>query len=221
METNKLKDQNAVVFFDRFSTEFDTLYDHQRGVVMRWLDSKFRNGIYERYVKTFEALGNLEGKTVLDIGCGSGPYIKEALERNAKLVTGLDPAAGMLKISAQRLNNATYNNRFSLVEGLFPNTEVYEHDFAIVMGVFDYVDDKEAFMSQLYRVVKEKAIASFPSKHWFRTPLRKFRYKLRNCPLWFYDENQIRDLAHKSGFSGAEISKIKGAGQDYVVVLIK
>lgn len=215
------KEKKAAVFFDRFSADFDTLYDYQRGAVMRWLDNKFRNGIYERFVKTFEVLGNLEGKTVLDIGCGSGPYIKEALERNAKFVTGLDPASGMLKISAQRLNNEAFKKRFTLIEGLFPDTKVQEHDFAIVMGVFDYVDNKEAFLSQLNRVVKGKVVASFPSKHWFRTPLRKFRYKLRNCPLWFYDESQIRDLARKSDFSGADISKIRGAGQDYVVVLTK
>ena len=38
-----------------------------------------------------------------------------------------------------------------------------------------------------YRV-RETAQASFPSRHWFRTPVRSVRYKLRNCPVFFFTE---------------------------------
>ena len=79
MKTNTDKDQKAAIFFNKFSIDFDTLYDYKRGAFMRWIDNKFRNGIYVRFLRTFEILNNLDGKTVLDIGCGSGPYIKESL----------------------------------------------------------------------------------------------------------------------------------------------
>ena len=60
---------------------------------------------------------------------------------------------------------------------------------------------------------------SFPSKHWLRTPLRKYRYALRNCPVYFYDEPQVRSLAQQTGFGKIEIYKIPGAGMDYHVSL--
>ena len=42
------------------------------------------------------------------------------------------------------------------------------------------------FWQKLKPLVRRSAALSFPSIHWFRTPLRKIRYRLRNCPLYFY-----------------------------------
>lgn len=218
---NTVSDQKAAQFFDGFAIDFDTLYDGQRGPVMRWLDDNFRSDIYLRFMKTFESLGDLTHKTVLDIGCGSGPYLKEALERNVQKITGLDPAPGMLTICERRLNQTEYQGRFELVEGLFPETKINNHDFAIVMGVMDYVEDKSNFINRLSEVVNEKAVVSFPSRHWFRSPVRKIRYNLRNCPLWFYDEEAIRKYGKDSKFRQTNIDKVKGAGQDYVVTFVK
>ena len=52
-----------------------------------------------RYNWTFEAFGNLDDKTVIDIGCGSGIYMKRALENGVKFICGLDPAENMLNLS--------------------------------------------------------------------------------------------------------------------------
>ncbi|MGH7506560.1 MAG: hypothetical protein ACRELX_12945, partial [Longimicrobiales bacterium] len=73
--------RDAARFFDGFATTFDTLYDGQRGPLMRWLDQRYRSDIEIRYRLTFERLGDLTGYTVLDIGCGSGPYLVAALRQ--------------------------------------------------------------------------------------------------------------------------------------------
>ncbi len=69
----------AAAFFDRFAQTFDTFYEGRRGRWMRFIDRHFRSDIYVRFARTFEVLGDLAGKTVLDIGCGSGIYVIEAL----------------------------------------------------------------------------------------------------------------------------------------------
>src|ERR1700752_489737 len=95
--------QDAARFFDGFAESFDTIYDGKRNPIMRWVDQKFRIDMFLRFAHTFEALGNLNGKTVLDIGCGSGPYVIEAFKRSAARVTALDPAPHMLDLVRERL----------------------------------------------------------------------------------------------------------------------
>src|SRR4030095_13356777 len=104
-----------------------------------------------------------------DIGCGSGPYVVEALCRGAKRVTAVDPAPHMLALTRKRLEEISSVEKCSLVRGTFPGINVNVHDHAIVMGVMDYVADAGAFLSALRPVVKSSAVVSFPSRHWLRT----------------------------------------------------
>src|SRR5215510_3200958 len=210
---------DAARFFDSFAEGFDSLYDGKRNFLMRWLDRHFRSDMFIRFALTFETVGDLSEKTVLDIGCGSGPYVIEALRRGAKSVTAVDPAPNMLALTRRRLASAGLADKCSLVEESFPGIDLQVHDHVIVMGVMDYVADARGFLVALRPVVKLSAVVSFPSKHWFRTPFRKFRYHLRRCPVHFYDETDIKQLASAAGFKGLKIQKIPGAGMDYHVCL--
>jgi cyclopropane fatty-acyl-phospholipid synthase-like methyltransferase len=212
-------ERDAARFFDGFAEAFDTLYTGKRNGLMQWLDRRFRSDMFARFVLSFEAFGDLKGKTVLDIGCGSGPYVLEALKRGASWVTAVDPAPNMLTILRDRLAEHGLADRCQIVEGAFPGVDVQAHDHIIIMGVMDYVADACTFMAALPLLVKESAVVSFPSKHWLRTPLRQYRYRLRRCPVYFYDDDLIRDLCTQAGFRDVQIRKIPGAGMDYHVCL--
>jgi cyclopropane fatty-acyl-phospholipid synthase-like methyltransferase len=219
MEVVMRSESGAALFFNEFAETFDTIYEKKRNYFMQMIDCYFRKDMFVRFTLSFESLGDLKGKTVLDIGCGSGPYVVEALKRGAEKVTAVDPAPNMLAMVRQRLQAIQASQRSSLVLGMFPEVKLQPHDHVIIMGVMDYVFDAQAFLSALYPLVKESAVISFPSKHWFRTPLRKIRYDLRKCPVYFYDEKMIKQLAVNAGFKHVEIKKIPGAGMDYHVCL--
>jgi ubiquinone/menaquinone biosynthesis C-methylase UbiE len=206
-------------FFDRFADVFDTIYEGKRSRWMQFIDRAFRRDIYVRFERTFELFGSLGGKSVLDIGCGSGVYAMEALRRGASHVEALDPAPAMLELLRARLRDARLENRCILIPGAFPAPDLEPTDHAIVMGVMDYVQDAEAFLRALKPLVRESAAVSFPSKHWFRTPLRKVRYAVRNCPVFFYDEAQVLGLCRRAGFTQIAVHKIPGAGLDFHVSL--
>jgi ubiquinone/menaquinone biosynthesis C-methylase UbiE len=210
---------DAAKFFDSFADAFDTIYDGRRNFLMRSLDRRFRSDMFIRFALTFETLANFKGKTVLDIGCGSGPYVVEALNRGSRWVTAVDPAPNMLALVRERLQRANLAERCSVVEGFFPGVDVEAHDYVVVMGVMDYVADARTFLTALKPLVKASAAVSFPSKHWFRTPFRRLRYRLRSCPVYFYDETEIKNLCSAAGFRKIDIRKISGAGMDYHVCL--
>jgi ubiquinone/menaquinone biosynthesis C-methylase UbiE len=212
-----LRGPDAVKFFNSFAESFDTIYDQRRNPFMRWVDCKFRRDMFIRFALTFESLGDLRGKSVLDIGCGSGPYVIEALRRGAGWVTAIDPAPNMLALVRKRLVVTGLEGHCSLLQGTFPEVDVHPHDHAIVMGVMDYVEDAQAFLAGLRTLVKVSAVVSFPSRHWLRTPLRTLRYRLRRCPVFFYTESLIGRLCSDAGFSEVTIRKIPGAGMDYHV----
>jgi cyclopropane fatty-acyl-phospholipid synthase-like methyltransferase len=65
-------DQKVKTYFDRAAASFDTFYDRRRTRFIQWVDRKFRSDIFERFRLAFEALAPLDGKSVLDVGCGSG-----------------------------------------------------------------------------------------------------------------------------------------------------
>ena len=213
-------DARAGKFFHRFADTFDSLYEGKRGPVWRFLDAKFRRDIVERFELTFDRLGNLDGKTVVDIGCGSGVYLREARARGAARAIGVDPAPRMLDLARQRLQPTYEASRYELVCSMFPaKLPVERADAAIVMGVMDYVAEPVAFLSALRDLLDGGGTAaiSFPSKHWLRSPIREFRYKLRNCPIYLYRRDDIEATLARAGLTPLAIQKIEGAGQDFHV----
>jgi len=222
LNNSKEHDHKVSTYFDRAAITFDTFYDKKRSLFMQLVDRKFRSDIFERYRLTFETIEPLENKTVLDVGCGSGPCAVEAARRGSKQVVGLDMAQSMIDLSRQRAAAAGVADRCEFLLGVFPQNSPKEtFDYAIVMGVMDYIADPLTFLSALAQRVRLCAVLSFPSKHWFRTPLRKVRYWLKRCPVYFYEPLQIEQFSKASGFSNTKIEKIPGAGMDYLVILFK
>jgi len=215
----KKHDRLVGTYFDKAAVTFDTFYDGKRSRFMRWVDKKFRSDMFERFRLTFEALDPLEGRTALDIGCGSGPYVVEAARRGARQVTGLDMSPGMIALATQRADAAGLSEKCKFTLGNFPKDAPQgQFDYAIVMGVTDYVPDTAAFLRAVAKLVKRRAVLSFPSKHWFRTPVRKMRYWIKRCPVYFFDMGQIERLMTDAGFLHVSVEKIPGAGMDYVAV---
>jgi SAM-dependent methyltransferase len=205
-------------FFDDFADTFDTLYDGKRTRLMRWVDQRFRRDMFIRFRMTFEYVGDLSDITVIDIGCGSGPYVAEALKRGALHATGIDPAPRMLELAKQRVTRLGKQERSTFLEGYFPVTcPLTLSDFGVVMGVMDYVPAPLTFLQKLPDIVEQSVAISFPSTHWFRTPFRKLRYRLRDVPVYFYTQEKIEALLHKAELKNYQIEKISGAGMDYFV----
>jgi predicted TPR repeat methyltransferase len=220
MVKNNTDSANVRSYFEGEGVSFDTLYGGRRNVLMRWLDRNFRYDIAERFRLTFDAFGDLAGKTVLDVGCGSGPYIVEALRQGARRVVGIDVSANMLDLARARVADMDALDRVELVRVDFAAWRPPEkYDATIVMGVLDYVEDADGFMGKVAAATSFRAAVSFPSLSWWRSPIRRARYIWKRCPLYLYSRQRVEAVARNCGARDVNVIKIPGAGMDYVVIL--
>src|SRR4051812_33167888 len=102
-----------------------------------------------------EALGAEPGDAVLDVGCGPGFYLLDALERVGPdgAVTGVDASPAMLAIADRRVGSRP-NAR--VLEGTATELPVEDAHFdrALSVQVFEYLPDVDAALAEMKRAVK-------------------------------------------------------------------
>jgi 2-polyprenyl-3-methyl-5-hydroxy-6-metoxy-1,4-benzoquinol methylase len=216
--------QEVEKFFSGFATEWSTHYGAKRGFLRRWFDRTFRRSIYQRYERTFAALGSdLTGQTILDVGCGNGAYTFEAARRGAAWVLGTDVAEGMIGLcNEQRRGSGLEGSTKFLCTRFPPSSTVPElerkFNVAIVMGVMDYIPDPLPFLKALRDRISGSALITFPAKDWLRWPLRRWRYRLlERCAVFHYHESQVREACAAAGFGRLEIELLARMGSCYFV----
>lgn len=191
---------------------FDALYDDDTSM-SRAFNKVFRRPMFTRYVYTLGGLGDLEGRKILDVGCGSGRYSIE-LARSGAEVVGVDFSDEMLAMARTRAKEAGVEDRTTFISGDFTTwaRETDQHfDAAFAMGVLDYIDDAPGFIRMMADVADE-VIASFPTPTPVRMPLRKLRYSMRNCPVYFYWRGEIEDMYRAAGLTRLDVRRLGFGG---------
>ena len=108
------------------------------------------NGYYERPAMVNLA-GDVDGRRILDAGCGSGPLAAELRARGAT-VTGFDSSAEMVKLARKRLGEdadlrvADLDRPLPFADGAF--------DDVVASLVLHYLRDWTGALAELRRVLK-------------------------------------------------------------------
>jgi ubiquinone/menaquinone biosynthesis C-methylase UbiE len=203
-------------FFDSYARDFNAIYGNENTLVNAVVNRLFRKSMVLRYERTLAGCSPIEGKTVIDIGCGPGHYGVALAKRGAARVLGVDFAPGMIDIARQRAERAGVSDRCTFTLGDFlAVTGDEKFDYAIVMGFMDYIADPADLIRKVMRVCRGKAFFSFPADGGPLAWQRKLRYRNR-CPLYLYSESQIRGLVDASG---AKSSSVEMISRDYFVTL--
>lgn len=205
--------------FERDARNFDAIYRLERSPISRWFNTTFRKAVFERYDMTFANAGDVTGKSVLDIGCGSGIYSVDFARRGARRVLGVDFSGNMLELA--RAEAKTHGvTACEFVQANFLDLKLDEKfDIAIAIGVFDYLPDPRTFLNKMSAVTNGLVIASFPGHSLIRERARKLRYAVTGKgTVFFYDEADVRKLADGAGFRSYEILPIASSGTGFVLV---
>ncbi|HEX4404017.1 MAG TPA: methyltransferase domain-containing protein [Polyangia bacterium] len=202
-------------FFDQYAGDFSAIYGNDHTPVNAIVNRLFRKSMMLRYERTLAGCNPIQGKTVIDIGCGPGHYSVALAERGAARVLGVDFASGMIDIAKQRAQRANVSDRCTFTLGDFLEvTGDEKFDYAVVMGFMDYIEDPKALMEKVLRVCRGKAFFSFPADGGVLAWQRRMRYKSR-CALYLYNEAQIRSIVASLGVKGT----VEPISRDYFVTL--
>lgn len=209
---------NVSTYWHEQAKTFDSIYLDESKVARR-INQMFRGAMYDRFHIALAESGDVTGKRVLDIGCGSGHYEVEYAKRGAAEVVGIDFAPQMLELARDLTTREGVADRCSFVQGDFTEYP-FERRFDVVLaiGVFDYVAEPLPFLRKMAERSQGKVIASFPATNLFRMHFRRWRYGLRNCPVYFYTEAQLRTLAKDAGLREFKLVHMPRSGGGYVLV---
>ncbi len=181
-------------FFDAYARDFNAIYNTRNTLVNRLINRLFRKSMKLRYEKTLQGCHPIQGKKVIDVGCGPGHYGIALAQRGAAQVLGIDFAQGMIDIAKKNAELAGVMDRCRFVYGDFLKLAVDEtFDYAIVMGLMEYIREPELVIQKVLRITVGKAFFSFPADGGFLAWQRKLRYK-RRCDLFLFTEERLRQL---------------------------
>jgi 2-polyprenyl-3-methyl-5-hydroxy-6-metoxy-1,4-benzoquinol methylase len=204
------------VFFHRYANDFDAIYSNRGGLINGFVNSVFRKSMKLRYTKTIEGCDPIEGKTVLDVGCGPGHYSITLAQRGAARVLGIDFAEGMLGIAAEHARAAGVGDRCEFRQADFLEFRAPEpFDYVILMGFMDYMPDARGVIAKALSLTRGKAFFSFPAAGGLLAWQRQMRYRSR-CELHMYRREQLEELF--ASIPGAH-ARIEPIARDFFVTL--
>ncbi len=195
--------------FHKTAHKFDAIYSGNKSFIGRFLDGRLRWDMQERLEMTLAACQPIEGKSVLDIGCGTGRFCFPLAEGGASKIVGIDFAAAMIAAARRLAEERNHGEKctFECVDFLdFPEEDKY--DYVIAVGLFDYVADGRRIMQKMRTLTEGKAIMTFPRTDTWRAPIRKIRLGILGCPVYFYTEKRIRDHLMIAGFSVTALRRV-------------
>jgi SAM-dependent methyltransferase len=185
----------AETFFDGYAGDFNAIYGNQNTLVNRLVNRYLRRSMRLRFERVLSGAIPIEGKTALDIGCGPGHYSVELARRGAAHVEGLDFAQTMIDLARANAARAGVEGRcsFKVADFFAYPAEHAKFDYAVIMGVMDYIADPRPMIEKVVSLTGRKAFFSFPVAGGLLAWQRQLRYKNR-CDLFLYDRSRLRVL---------------------------
>ena len=127
------------------------------------------NALYDRPAM-LELIGDVQGKRVLDAGCGPGIYVTELIERGAQ-VSGCDASARMIELARARVGKEA-DLRVHSLEDPFTWIEDKSIDVAINALVYHYINNRIGFLCEIHRILRRDGVFVISTHHlagdWYR-----------------------------------------------------
>lgn len=148
------------------------------------------NAHFER-PNTLELIGDVSGKKVLDLGCGSGLYAQILLARGASAVTCIDASQEMIEIVKGKLGETVSAYAQDLSKGL-PEEEDAQYDVVICPLMIHYIQDLRPLFNDVKRVLKAGGEFVFSTHH---------RFADFECSVSgnYYDKELVEDMWNTIG----------------------
>jgi len=196
------QDLKVAQYWNDIAQDFDAIYTGQnKSAFARALDQWLRRDIYERFDWVMRKSGDVTGKTICDIGCGSGRFVASLAKRGAKRVMGVDVAPEMLKLARELAmkEGVTANTDFAQMDVIDWNrSDVFDETIAI--GFWDYFADPTERLRIIRTMTRERFLSAWPRLWTWRAPVRKVRLTALGCPVYFFSRPEVYKYLEATGF---------------------
>ena len=207
-------------YFDRMSGEFDDYYKGRRRNPIGALGHRFLRepGMRKRFEDTVNLAGDVSGRRVLDVGCGTGIYSIYFAQRGAA-VSAIDISKNMYNLALSNAKASSVLGKIDFILGDFLSQKIDgPFDYILAIGVFDYVprEGRDALMFKFRSLSRGRTIVTFPRRFIFQAPIRKAMFLWRRMSVYFYTGREIVELCRRNGF---EKIKFLNSGPIWTVAL--
>ena len=120
------------------------------------------NALYDRPA-TLDLVGDVEGKRVLDAGCGPGLYAAELVKRGAE-VLGCDASPQMVELALATVGDLA-DVRVHSLEEPFEWVDDLSIDVAVNALVYHYINDRAGFLGEIRRMLKPDGVLVISTHH--------------------------------------------------------
>jgi SAM-dependent methyltransferase len=162
-----------------------------------------------RHKKSFQFIGNITDKIILDIGCSYGWFEKWATENNCRKIIGIEPDVDNIKL----LNEAIPNVIFKEGSALKVPVENEFFDIVVMWEVLEHLpkNTEKKALEEILRVLN-------PGGSFYLSTPNKTFWSCALDPAWWlaghrhYNVNELNNSLIESGY---EIVKIEYGGRFY------
>jgi len=177
--------QNMESYWDEKITWWaDSSYEEKPGNLWEKFMARLRRSVHARAVIALEVLEpHIEGKTVLDMGCGSGHFLTECIKAGAAKGIGLDIAPQAVELAQSLAKKNGFEDKLEFAVGKAGQKEFPEADIITGFGLVDWLETKECL--QYFQHLKDKEfIFSFSDQDYSFDEIVHYYYLVKRLELF-------------------------------------
>jgi len=150
---------------ERFDRTVRSLYSKPSDLIVEpvhWEKFNNKKFIHQPYAFVIQSMGDLTGKKVLEMGCGTGIFSLILVKRGAVLVDAFDISMESIKIAHARaqVNNVEQKINFRAISVYDINYLNDDYDFIVGMNILHHIDI-EKIVEKIFMLLKPGGEAYF------------------------------------------------------------
>ena len=171
--------------------------------------ANYRDPLYHRpnFKVILNVLGLTQNDYLLEVGCGGGAFLAEALNRGCK-AAAIDHSPEMVSVASEVNREAMNQNRLEIRLGKAHSLPFPDGTFtcAVMTGVFGFIQEPLKALSEVRRTLRNEGrfVLFTAAKELRGTPAAPEPMASR---LHFYEDQELEELARKAGFAEAKVER--------------